>query len=132
MLDNFVVLLRGKKWQVHRLPFEKGKGMNITKTKSQKGFWRKNLRMLGAVVCGAALLFLAGCEDEGSKNWKFTNNSSYRVYVVPNGQSWSPATVSPGSSVTVDWNQKIQYVYTPSNRVYPTSADGNVIIFYNR
>jgi len=98
----------------------------------QKGFWGKTLRMLGFGLCVAALLFFTGCEDDGAKNWKFTNNSSYRVYIVPNGQSWSPATVSPGSSVTVDWNKKIQYVYTPSNRVYPTSADGNVIIFYNR
>lgn len=132
MFVDFAVLFGSGKWQVHRLPREKGKGKNMMKIKSQKGFWGRSLRLVGAAVCGAVLLFLAGCEDDGSKNWKFTNNSSYRVYVVPNGQSWSPATVSPGSSVTVDWNQKIQYVYTPSNRVYPTSADGNEIIFYNR
>ena len=61
------------------------------------------------------------------------NVSSYRVYVAPNGQDWSPATISPGSSVTVDYTgDSIQYVYNPSNRVRPERQDGRKIRFYNR
>jgi hypothetical protein len=86
----------------------------------------------GLLMAGAGML-MGGCEDELSPNWVFENNSSYRVYVVPNGQSWPAATIGPGSSVEVDYNgDSIQYVYTPSEKVVPQRDKGRTIHFYNR
>ena len=89
------------------------------------------------IVCGLLLagtgLLTGGCEDKSSSNWEFKNLSSYRVYVAPNGQSWSPATVGPNNSIEVDYNgEHIQYIYNPSDKVAPQQGDDRTITFYNR
>lgn len=90
--------------------------------------------ILFLVLGAGAVFFGAGCEGDESGEWKFENRSSYRVYIAPNGQNWSPATIGPGGSVTIEdsGGSGIQYVYTPSAKVRPESAKGNKIIFYNR
>lgn len=90
--------------------------------------------VLSLVVGASVVLFGSGCEGDEVGEWKFENRSSYRVYVAPNGQDWSPATIGPGGSVTIEdsGGRGIQYVYTPSEKVRPESAKGNKIIFYNR
>lgn len=93
------------------------------------------IRALRRIACVAfvAALLAAGCEeDKKSENWKFTNNSSYKVNVRSNGQTWLPIMVSPGQTVHIDWDGRIEYVYSPSNRVQPTDGDGNTVVFINR
>jgi hypothetical protein len=88
-------------------------------------------RWLFAVCVLALSLFTGGCEDDAG-NWSFRNQSSYRVYVAPNGQTWPSAMIGPGSTVEVDYNgEQIQYVYRPSNKVTPVSAGGRTIEFRN-
>ena len=80
---------------------------------------------MAAALSLVGVLLAGGCEDDdwGGK-WRFENVSSHQVYVAPNGQDWSAATISPDSSVTVDYTgDRIQYVYTPSNRVRPERMD---------
>ena len=94
-----------------------------------KSFWRSTA--CGLLLAGLGLM-TGGCEGEAS-DWKFENNSSYRVYVAANGQDWSPAMVDPGATIEVDYNgDTIQYVYTPSNHVRDQSGSHRTIHFYNR
>ena len=93
--------------------------------------------MMRKMLLGPAMvlaLFCAACDDFGDSNWRFQNNSTYRVYVYPNGQSWAPATISPGSSVEVDesTDNGIQYVYVPSDKVIPVHGDHGTVTFVNR
>ena len=93
--------------------------------------------MLLAVACGVlmagAWLAGSGCENSMADNWQFQNNSSYRVYVAPNGQNWPAATIGVGDTVAVDYNdENIQYIYMPSDKVRAQGGDGRTIHFYNR
>ena len=95
-------------------------------------------KWLGSLACGllmAAMVgFGSGCDEEdwGAANWEFNNQSSYRVYVGPNGQSWPALMVNPGQSMEVDYNgDTIQYVFTPSNKVRAQRGDHRTIYFYN-
>ncbi len=91
--------------------------------------------IMGALLLAGATSLLSGCEDEdwGPRNWEFHNQSSCRVYVAPNGQSWPAATIGPGSWIEVDYNgDSIQYVYTPSAKVRPERGDGRTIHFFDR
>lgn len=103
-------------------------------TQKKGGSNMKAKIILTLVVGACAVIFGPGCEDDESGDWRFENRSSYRVYVAPNGQDWSPATIAPGGSVTLEdsGGRGIQYVYTPSAKVRPESAKGNKVIFYNR
>ncbi len=94
-------------------------------------------RFLMAMACGLLWagvgLVTGGCEDELSPNWEFQNHSGYRVYLAPNGQDWSPATVGPGGKIEVNYNgERIQYIFTPSNTVRAEGGDGRTIHLYNR
>ena len=88
-----------------------------------------------SIVCGMLLagagLLAGGCED--NQNWQFENNSSFRVYVAPNGQDWPAAYIEPGQTIEVDYNEDtIQYIYTPSGRVRDEEGSDRTIHFYNR
>ncbi len=94
--------------------------------------------MMRKSLLGSAMMLALLCAacDDGNQNshWQFQNDSSYRVYVYPNGQGWAPATIGPGSSVEVDesTDHSIQYVYVPSDKVTPIHEDHGTVTFVNR
>ena len=85
-----------------------------------------------AMVCVLAALCLVACDDMFSTGFEFINNSSHTVYIAPNGQSWNPAMVSPGSSIVIDYSGTIQFVFTPSDKVKVGDNQPGVIIFVNK
>lgn len=92
--------------------------------------WRS---MIGCALLAGLAALAGGCEDDLFDNWKFSNQSSYRVTVSPNGQYWPSVVISPGSSAEVDYHgDRIQYLYSPSNKVRADgSGSGRTIHFYN-
>lgn len=96
--------------------------------------WRS---MAGVVLIGLAAGLAGGCDEDdpfGGDKWEFSNHSSYRVTVRPNGQYWLSVTISPGTSAEVEYDgDRIQYVYSPSDKVRPEGSDSSrTIRFYNR
>ena len=95
--------------------------------------WRS---LVGVVLIGLAAGLAGGCEDDDPfrDNWKFSNQSSYRVTVEPNGQYWLTVVISPGHSAEVEYDgEHIQFLYSPSSKVWAdTSSSGRTIRFYNR
>ena len=93
--------------------------------------------LVGVVLVGLAAGLAGGCEDDDpfdGDNWKFSNQSSYRVTVEPNGQYWLTVVISPGHSAEVEYDgEHIQFLYSPSSKVRAdTSSSGRTIRFYNR
>ena len=72
--------------------------------------WRS---LVGVVLIGLAAGLAGGCEDDDPfrDNWKFSNQSSYRVTVEPNGQYWLSVVIGPGHSVEVEYDgDRIQFI----------------------
>lgn len=93
--------------------------------------------LVGVVLVGLAAGLAGGCEDDDpfdGDNWKFSNQSSYRVTVEPNGQYWLSVVIGPGHSAEVEYDgDRIQFLYSPSGKVWAdTSSSGRTIRFYNR
>ncbi|MGD9613283.1 MAG: hypothetical protein AB7V22_10350 [Kiritimatiellia bacterium] len=97
--------------------------------------WRS---VIGCVLLGVAAGMAGGCDGDDDlfdgDNWEFSNRSSYRVTVSPNGQYWLSVTLSPGTSAEVEYDgDRIQYVYSPSDKVRPDGSDtSRTIRFYDR
>ena len=94
--------------------------------------WRS---LVGVVLIGLAAGLAGGCEDDDpfSDKWEFSNHSSYRVTVEPNGQYWLSVVIAPGHSAEVEYDGKhIQFLYSPSNKVRAdTSGSSRTIRFYD-
>lgn len=92
----------------------------------------KTLWMCVAIALVAVAV--AGCDDLlGPSNYTFKNESSVTVTVAPNGQSWPPAQIGPGSSIQIvpDANySQMQYFYWPDSVRAVYTAD-NTTTFYN-
>ncbi len=89
------------------------------------------MRTAGIIILLTVFAFTLGC-DGLTSTFRFVNNSSYTVGIAPNGQDWSPAMISPGSSVEVKWSGTIQYVYVPSDKVRVADSEPGRIVFVNR
>ena len=95
---------------------------------------RKTLMVAFCMLSLTSAVFVAGCEDPTKSTYHFSNQSSYRVYVTPNGQtSWSSFFLDSGTSLDIKIDDShIYYTYTPSNRVLAENQSGGDIVFVNR
>ena len=90
------------------------------------------MRAMLSIMLIVLSVLIVGCEKPESSTHKFVNNSSYTVNIIPNGQTWVPASISPGSSVKIKWSGTIQFSYSPSNKVKVADNEPGIIIFVNR
>lgn len=85
------------------------------------------------VISLTAVILMLGCEDPTKNDYRFSNQSSYRVDVSPNGQTgWTPFFLDPGTSLHIKIDEDhIYYRYSPSDKVFADNR-GDDIVFLNR